>query len=295
VPDEVWSVHTPDSSAIYLHINGKKWGGETIWGFDSDKNLQNPGGTATMTSNLKVTGTAVIIATIDNTRKVREEDEKNNQMRKQLTCQARVSVQPSATAQPGVVARPGLVAQPNVVAKPGVTAQPNVVAKPGLVAQPNVVTQPSVGKEDCISFNPATTTAQQIQGSWKVVDGSNWLFDFGTNAGDAKKALAIIQKYRMNQSCFVGRPNPSFQYMLVSGNAPVGALGGEDCISFNPATTTVQQIQGSWKIVDGNHWMFDFGANKAEADQSLAIIKKYGFTHSCFVGRTGAKFTYLRK
>ena len=394
VPDEVWSVHTPDSSAIYLYINGKRWGGETIWGFDPDKNLQNPGGAAIMTSNLKVTGSAVIKATIDGTGKVREEDERNNQMRKKLTCQ------PAAAAQPGVVTRPGMVAQqqipPHVKAalsakpasytgncpalisfggyiavnqpmtvqyrfirsdnasapiqtlyfpnkgtqevtttwqiggpglptysgweaiqvispvsvesnkanfrircagegQPGVVARPDIVARPGVVAQPGVVTQPSVGREDCISFNPVTTTVQQLQGSWKVVDGNNWMFDFGANKVEADQTLAIIKKYRMNQACFVGRPNPSFQYMLVSGNAPVGALGGEDCIPFNPATITVQQLQGSWKVVDGNNWMFDFGANKVEADQALAIIKKYGFTQSCFVGRPGPSFTYLRK
>jgi len=283
VPDEVWTVHTPDSSAIYLHINGKKWGGETIWHFDPDKNLQNPGGTAIMTSNLKVSGTAMINATIDSTRKVKEENERNNQMRRKLTCQ------PGVAVQPGVVTRPGMVAKPGAVSQPGVVTQPGAVVKPGMVAQP------SVGKEDCISFNPATTAVQQIQGSWKIVDGSHWMFDFGNNESEARRALAIIQKYRMNQSCFVGRPNPSFQYMLVSGNAPVGALGGEDCVSFNPATTAVQQIQGSWKIVDGSHWMFDFGANKTEADQALAIIKKYGFTHSCFVGRPGPSFKYLRR
>jgi hypothetical protein len=259
VPDKVWTDHSPDSSAVYLYINGKRWGGKTIWGFDPAKNLQNPGGTATMTSNLKVADTATIEAYIDHTYKVRETDERNNVMKKGVTCQ------PAAAMQPGVVTKPGMVAQP------------------------------SVGKEDCISFNPATTTVQQIQGSWKVVDGSHWMFDFGNNESEARKALAIIQKYRMNQSCFVGRPNPSFQYMLVSGNSPVGALGGEDCVSFNPATTTVQQIQGSWKVVDGSHWMFDFGANKAEADQTLAIIKKYGFTHSCYVGRPGPSFTYLRR
>jgi hypothetical protein len=212
-----------------------------------------------MTSNLKVTGTAMINATIDSTRKVRETNEANNEMRKQVTCQ------PGAAAQPGVVTRPGMVAQP------------------------------SVGKEDCISFNPATTTVQQIKGSWKVVDGSNWLFDFGANKGDADRSLAVIQHYRMNQVCFVGRPNPPFQYMLASGASPAGPFAGEDCVSFNPATTTVQQIQGSWKVVDGSHWMFDFGANQAEADQTLAIIKKYGFTRSCFVGRPGPKFSYLRK
>jgi hypothetical protein len=46
----------------------------------------------------------------------------------------------------------------------------------------------------------------------------------------------------------------------------------EDCVSFSPATTTVKQIQNSWKIVDGAHWMFDFGTNKAAADQALAVI-----------------------
>ena len=265
VPDKVWTDRAPDSSAIYLYINGKKWGGQTIAGFDPAKNLQNPGGTATMTSNLKVTGTATIEAVIDHTRKVRETDERNNVMKKAVTCQT------------------------------GAVMQPGVVAQPGAVVKPGMVAQPSVGKEDCISFNPATATAQQIQGSWKVVDGSNWLFDFGNNESAAKKSLNIITKYRMNQSCFVGRPNPSFQYMLVSGNAPAGALGDEDCVSFNPATTTVQQIQGSWKIVDGSHWMFDFGANKAEADQALAIIKKYGFTHSCYVGRPGPKLHLFEK
>ncbi len=396
VPDEVWTVHTPDSSAIYLHINGKKWGGETIWHLDRDKNLQNPGGTAIMTSNLKISGTAMINTTIDSTRQVREENERNNQMRKKLTCQpgavmqpgrqvgprqlaaqqgqqgipidvkARLSAKPASYTGscPALITFGGYIAvnQPMTVqykfirsdnaeapvqtlyfssksqqevttswqlggpglptysgweaiqiispvsvesnkaefnircaGQPGVVTRPGMVTKPAVVDRPDVVAQPSVGKEDCISFNPATTAVQQIQGSWKIVDGSHWMFDFGNNESEARRALAIIQKYRMNQSCFVGRPNPSFQYMLVSGNAPVGALGGEDCISFNPATTTVQQIQGSWKIVDGSHWMFDFGANKTEADQALAIIKKYGFTHSCFVGRPGPSFKYLRR
>jgi hypothetical protein len=265
VPDKVWTDHSPESSAIYLLVNGKKWGGETIWHFDPSKNIQNPGGTATMTSNLKVTGTATIEAIIDHTRRVKETNEQNNVMKKEVTCRA------------------------------GAATQPGVVVQPGVTTQPVGTAQSAVGKEDCVSFNPATTTVQQIQGNWKIVDGNHWIFDFGAKKGDADRALAVIQHYRMNQVCFVGRPNPSFQYMLVSGAAPVGSFAGEDCISFNPATTTVQQIQGNWKVVDGNHWMFDFGANKAEADQTLAIIKKYGFTYSCFVGRPGPKFSYLRK
>jgi hypothetical protein len=150
-------------------------------------------------------------------------------------------------------------------------------------------------KEDCLKFNPSTTTVQQIGGRWKVVDGSHWMFDFGSNAGEANQTLAIIKHYRMNLTCFVGRPDPSFQYMLISGNSPTGSMSGEDCLAFNPSTTTVQQIGGRWKVVDGSHWMFDFGSNKLEAYQSLEIIKNYGFNRSCFVGRPDASFKYSRR
>jgi hypothetical protein len=150
-------------------------------------------------------------------------------------------------------------------------------------------------QEDRIPFNPHTAEVRQIGGRWKIVDGNHWLFDFGNAEHEARRALQIIKHYGMNQSCFVGRPDPSFQYLLVSGRAPAGVFPGEDSVSFNPNTIAVRQFNGRWKIVDGNHWLFDFGSNASEARQAYAIIKKYGFTRSCFVGRPGPSFTYLRK
>lgn len=149
--------------------------------------------------------------------------------------------------------------------------------------------------EDCVSFNPATTTAALVGGRWKVVDGNHWLFDFGSNRSAARQTVEVIKHYNMNRSCFVGRPDASFHYMTISGAAPSGAMPGEDCVAFNPATATVANVNGSWKIVDGNHWLFDFGSKKSEADQTLEIIRKYGFTRSCFVARPNPPFTYMRK
>jgi hypothetical protein len=155
--------------------------------------------------------------------------------------------------------------------------------------------KPAPGGEDCIDFNPALAKAEQVQGSWKVTVGSMWMLDFGADAASARKALAIIQKYKLNKQCFVGRPDPSLQYYLVGNAIPAGAAPGEDCVGFNPAKTEVKQVSGSWKIVEGSHWMFDFGANQAEARQAFALIKKYGANQSCFVGRPNAKMSYLRK
>jgi hypothetical protein len=153
---------------------------------------------------------------------------------------------------------------------------------------------PSV-EEDCITFNPSTVTVKNLDGRWTIVDGNHLMFNFGPNRTEALQALRIIKHYRMNSSCFVGRPDPSFQYLLVNGRAPQGNMPGEDCVSFNPNSIEVRNIGGSWKIVDGSHWVFDFGSKEDEARKAFAIIKKHGFTRSCFVGRPDPSFQYLKK
>lgn len=161
--------------------------------------------------------------------------------------------------------------------------------------RPDIRPQTDAPREDCLSFNPASTSVQHISGDWKVVDGSHWMFSFGDNRAEAEKTLSIIKHYRMDQTCYVGRPNPSFTYMLAHGAVPYGTFPGEDCVGFNPGRVEAKLINNDWKIVDGNHAMFSFGGNRDEAEQALAIIKYYGFTRSCFVGRPGPSFKYMRK
>ncbi|MRR32894.1 hypothetical protein EG834_21755, partial [bacterium] len=148
--------------------------------------------------------------------------------------------------------------------------------------------------EDCVPFNPNNTTVSFDNNNWKIVDGSHALFSFGANQAEAREALAIIKNFKMNQSCFVGRPQPSFAYMLVSGRAPSGSMAGEHCVPFNPASATVAFVKNDWKIVDGDHWLLSFGPNQAEAREALAIIKKYNFNSSCSVGKPNPSFTYMK-
>jgi hypothetical protein len=150
-------------------------------------------------------------------------------------------------------------------------------------------------QEDCINFNPKRITVAQIQGRWKIVEGNHYLFDFGSNQSEARQTLRIIKSYKMNQSCFIGRPDPSFEYLLNSDQAPSGNFRGEDCIGFDPSNIQVKAIGGRWKIVEGSHYLFDFGDSKKEAHQAFTVIKKYGFSQSCFVGRPGPSFKYLKK
>ncbi|MEC9486564.1 MAG: CARDB domain-containing protein [Prosthecochloris sp.] len=395
--DDVYYVHTPESAGIYFWKDGKRWGGATIWKLDPSKKLQKPGGTVTYTSNLTVSGTSNIMAQVDLHNKVAESNENNNRRTKQVMCREGIGIAPVGGISGTVVKRGDLKVSiekcPQAV-KPGqelgsgfvvrvhssfqqpvngvvidlvlkknplyAVPAPNAVysssyadgvllkggrenisfsgpgwktvklngtntipadTPPGLYYLGAVVDAgnrhaesneknnvafckvrvkdpdagPAVLQEDCVSFNPKSVRVRRINGSWKIVDGNHWLFDFGSKRDEAMKAYRIIRHYQMNRSCFVGRPDPSFTYMLVGSNAPSGSFPGEDCVSFNPQTIEVKRINNRWKIVDGNHWVFDFGNRKAEAVKAYNVIRKYGFRYSCYVGRPDPSFSYLRR
>ena len=68
----------------------------------------------------------------------------------------------------------------------------------------------------------------------------------------------------------------------------------KDCVSFNHTTAAVKKIDNSWKIVDGNKVMYDFGNKIDEAYHTFHMIKKYGFTYQCYVKGPKPPFHYLR-
>lgn len=66
--------------------------------------------------------------------------------------------------------------------------------------------------EDCIPFDPDHLAVIDVGGRWKIAEGAHWLLDFGPGHGNAVAALHFIRKYRFNEMCFVGRPDPSMTY-----------------------------------------------------------------------------------
>jgi Lysyl oxidase len=170
----------------------------------------------------------------------------------------------------------------------------------GLRIQGNTVTEIPVPcyLEDCVGFNPRRVAAQKIGGRWKVVDGNHWMMDFGSKEADAKKAVKILKYYKMNQMCFVGRPSRKssqlMMYFRVNGQSPVGPFPGEDAIPFNPQNVAALKVGDNWKVVEGAMWMLDFGPSEANARKAAWVIKKYGFTRQCFVGRPNAPMMYFR-
>lgn len=150
-------------------------------------------------------------------------------------------------------------------------------------------------REDCISFNLDSASVAPIQGSWKIVDGGHWMFDFGSQEQQARRALEIIHYYRMDATCFAGRPHAPMGYLLSSGNAPAGSMPGEQCEPFDATRISLSQAGGFWRILSGSEVLFDFGNREMGAKQGMLALRHYGFNYRCIVGSTGSSFRYLRR
>lgn len=148
--------------------------------------------------------------------------------------------------------------------------------------------------DDCLTINPKTIQVQQISGRWTVVDGSQDVLNFGTSQANAQRARDIIVHYGFDRVCFVGRPHPPMMYFTVNGHAPAGPVAGEDAIAFDLSGVVAQQSGADWMVTDGVSRMLDFGSSKANAVHAVTIIKRYGFTRMCFVGRPNAPMMYFR-
>jgi 2-haloacid dehalogenase len=149
--------------------------------------------------------------------------------------------------------------------------------------------------DDCLAIDSKRIQVQQVAGSWKIVDRNQQVLDFGTVQANASRAKDIIVYYGFDRICFVGRPRPPMTYFTVNGHAPSGAMAGEDAIAFDLAGVVARHLGGSWIVTDGSSRLLDFGDSEADALHAVTIIKRYGFTHQCFVGRPNAPMMYFRR
>jgi hypothetical protein len=161
------------------------------------------------------------------------------------------------------------------------------------------VIDPPFIPEDRIPFNRANVSATQVGGRWKVAEGNHWMLDTGSSQAEAQRAVDIINHYKLASMCFVGRPRcgdvtPMMYWLTDAGRAPSGQLAGEDCIAFDRSNLAVVEIGGRWKVVEGTHWLLDFGPGQGNSNAALHFIRKHRFDEICFVGRPDPSMSYFK-
>jgi hypothetical protein len=155
--------------------------------------------------------------------------------------------------------------------------------------------------EDCIHFNPDRLLLTALGSQWRLderlPDGRTGnMFIAGDTRAEADTTVALIRHYRIDQVCYVGRPDPSTTYFLASGSAPSGPFPGEDCQPLDPAASRVVN-DGGWTIVNDTPAGRDYIAafpNPGEAYRTLDTWRQRGFAFSCYLGRPAPAVTYFR-
>lgn len=133
-------------------------------------------------------------------------------------------------------------------------------------------------------------TDQGISSGWADVYNSGlpcqYIVIDNVPDGDYTLQSTTNAKHVVSEDCF--GDNTEWTGLRITGNAVSEITPPwipEDRIAFNRDNVTVGQFGGRWKVVEGNHWMIDTGASKAEADRIVEIIRHYKLRSMCFVGR----------
>jgi hypothetical protein len=147
--------------------------------------------------------------------------------------------------------------------------------------------------ERLVTFDYQQAELRWIDQRWQLLAGGVWLKDFGRREADARAALRTIQSLRLTQRGTIGKPVPVMEYWLADGQAPQGFVGAGRVESLDPGSLRVEEVEGQWALRDNRHRIFTFGPHRDEADQALAVIHKYGFTHMGIIGPASPTMIYF--
>ena len=153
-----------------------------------------------------------------------------------------------------------------------------------------------LGPEDCIKHNLAklrlVSRGWWFWRTWRIVDGTHQLFYFGHKRSEGQQALSIMHQFGFTNTCYIGRPDASMQYLRAGETVPSAVHGSRDCISFNRAGIRIDPLSGGrWRLTDGALSLLVF-PNQAEAQFAVDVINHYLLNRQCFVGRPDSSFTF---
>ena len=209
---------------------------------------------------------------------------------------------------------------------PGLTPPAPGVYPPGSFT-PNPVAQaleiPLPQKENKIAINAADVNVKRVAGAWQLWAGQKMLRDFGNgdkSETDAYDAARVYRDLRPTEWATIGGPKPIVEYGLVNGRPPmtpglpgaaqaerndvlqaggntsgpaVTGAGAKAIIPIDLRTARVEAVRGVWCVRDDSNIHFNFGPNKADAEQALAVVQRYGFNRVGVVGSPTPAMNYL--
>jgi hypothetical protein len=136
---------------------------------------------------------------------------------------------------------------------------------------------------------------------------------------DARDALRVYRDLRPTEWATIGAGKPIVEYGLINGRTPLSmevptgndkrstlpilptgdsgplatGAGAKQIVPIDLRTVRVETIRGVWCLRDDSNILLNFGVDKPDAEQSLAVVRKYGFNRLGIVGNPAPAMTYF--
>lgn len=217
------------------------------------------------------------------------------------------SPQPGQTASPVVTPsnpagspRPAFFQTPPVGPSPLVKPSAFVPAQPvqGTPDQepPTPQVDPTVKlpqPENLLPIDPNTVSLRRGVGTWELWAGRVLLRDFGPNDRDGDEAVRVFRNMRPTDWGRIGSPRVVVEYGLSGGVPPKWLPPARVAIPVDRKTVRAEAVRGAWVVRDDANILLNFGPTRADAEQAVAVVKRYGFNRLGQIGTPAAGLTYL--
>ena len=199
---------------------------------------------------------------------------------------------PVGTSQPLGVPAP---VTPRPPITPGIPfTQPLPVAPPAVVAPPtqlNALPYP----ENLTPIDAGLLVARRTATGWQVALGPRVFRELGEDEAGAKDVVRILRELRPTDWCAIGTGRPVVEYGLQNGRAPTVGGFPRGVTAIDLKTVRVDAVRGVWVVRDDAAIHFNCGLHRPDAEQTVAVIRRYGFNRVGVVGSNPAApaLTYL--
>ena len=130
---------------------------------------------------------------------------------------------------------------------------------------------------------------------WQIVQGRNFTRQFGANMLAAEEARRVMREMGAAQWVSIGPVGrPTLEYGLTAdGHAESRLPHPRYVVPIQAGNLRAEQVKGVWVARDDASILANFGASRADAEQAVAVVRRYGFNRVGYVGFPTPEMSYL--
>jgi len=164
---------------------------------------------------------------------------------------------------------------------------PLPVAPPAVVAPPTQLDALPY-PENVTPLDAGLLTARRTATGWQVAHGPRVFRDLGDDEAAAKEIVRVLREQRPTEWVVIGAARPVVEYGLQGGKALVRPSAPRSVTAIDLKSVRVDAVRGVWVVRDDAQIHLNCGLHRADAEQAVAAVRRYGFNRLGAVGANPA-------